>query len=102
MSAQLHRPSPAGGRTASHGKLALAAQRQGERAILLSDLDKLHQPVADRTRAPSGTAPATPSSVNCAKRLRQRSAEKPLRQPDFTYVPTAIASTVANVDAIFI
>jgi hypothetical protein len=102
MSAQLHCLPPAGGRLASCGKLSLAVQHQHEQAILLSDLDKLPQPAADKTRVPSGTAPATPSSVNRAKHLRQRSAEKLLRQPDLASVATAIASTVANVYAIFI
>ena len=69
---------------------------------MLSDLDKLRQPAANKTRAPSGTTPAMPSSVDRAQGLRQRSAEKLLRQPDFASVATAIASTVATVDAIFI
>ena len=95
-------PPPAGGRAASRGKVALAAQHQRERAILLSYLDKSCQPAADKTRVPSGTAPAMPSSVNHTERLSQRSAKKPPRQPDFASVATAIALTLANIDAIFI
>ena len=102
MSAQLPRPPPARGRSASRGKLSLAVQRQCERVILLSNLYKFRHPAADKTCAPSGTAPATLSSVDRADHLRQCSAEKLLRQPDFTSVATAIASTIANVDAIFI
>ena len=87
---------------ASRGKLTIAAQCQRERAMLLSDLDKSCQPAADKTCAPSGTAPATPSSTDRAESLGQRSAKKLLRQPNFASVATAIASTVANVDAIYI
>ncbi len=100
MSAQLPRPPPAGGCLASRGKLPLAVQHQRERAMLLSDVDKSRQPAVDKTRAPSGTIPAMPSSIDRANRLCQRSAKKLLRQPDFASVATAIASTVATVDAI--
>ena len=102
MSAQLPHPPPAGGPLASRGKLLLAVQRQCERVILLSNLYKFRHPAADKTCAPSGTAPATPSSTDRAESLGQRSAKKLLRQPNFASVATAIASTVANVDAIFI
>ena len=75
---------------ASRGKLSLAVQHQHERAILLSHVDKLLQPAANKTRAPSGTIPATPSSVDHTQRLRQSSAKKLLRQPDFASVATAM------------
>ena len=69
--------------------------------MLLSKVDKLRQPAVNKTRAPSGTIPATPSSIDHFKRSCQRSAKKLLRQPDFASVVTAIAS-IATVDAIFI
>jgi hypothetical protein len=93
-------PFPCRGSHCQLWQVILSGQR--EQAILLSDLDKSRQPAADKSRASSGKAPATPSSVNGAQCLRQRSAEKLLRQPDFASIATAIASTVANVDAIFI
>ena len=101
MSAQLPCPPPAGGHSASRVKLSLTVQRQREQAMLLSKVDKLCQPAVDKTHAPSGAIPATPSSVNHTNRLCQRSAKKLLRQPDFASIATAIAS-VATANAIFI
>jgi hypothetical protein len=81
MSAQLPRPSASAG-TATSGravirsKMGIAAQRQRERAILLAQVDKSREPAIDRTRAFNHSAPATPSSVECAHRLLQRSAMK--------------------------
>ncbi len=81
MSAQLPCPSASAG-TATSGravirsKMGIAAQRQREQAILLTQVDKSREPAIDRTRAFNRSAPATPSSVECAHRLLQRSAMK--------------------------
>jgi hypothetical protein len=80
MSSQLPRPSAsagtASGRALSCGKLAIATQRQRERAKLLAHVDKSREPTIDKTRAFTRAGPATPSSVERAHRLLQRSAMK--------------------------
>ncbi len=54
MSAQLPRPSTspgaAPGRTVFRGKIAMATQRQRERAFLLAQVDKSREPVIDKSR----------------------------------------------------
>ena len=80
MSSQLPRPSAsagsASGRALCRGKLSIAAQRQRDRAKLLAHVDKSREPTIDKTRALNRTGPATPSSVERAHRLLQRSAMK--------------------------
>ena len=83
MSSQLPCPSAsagsASGRALSRGKLAIATQQQRERAKLLAHVDKSREPTIDKTRAFNRAAPATPSSVERAHCLLQRSA---MKQPD--------------------
>ena len=66
MSAQLPRPSAsagaASGRAVIHGKIGIATQRQRERAILLAQVDKSHEPAINNTRANNRAAPAMPSA----------------------------------------
>ena len=80
MSSQLPRPSAsagaASGRAVIRGKLSIATQRQRERAMLLAHVDKSREPTIDKTRAFNRAALATPSSVERAHRLLQRSAIK--------------------------
>ena len=81
MSAHLPRPSTtagaASGCTVIRGKIGITTQRQRERAMLLAQVDKSHEPAINKTRANSNhEAPATPSSVECALRLLQCSAMK--------------------------
>ncbi len=86
MSAQLPHPSAStgaamSGRAASRGKLAEASQWQREQAMLLARVDKSCEPAVDKTRASNCAAPVTPSSVECAHRLLQRSAMKQVDIP---------------------
>ena len=80
MSSQLPRPSAsagaASGRAVIRSKLLIATQRQRERAMLLAHVDKSREPTIDKTRAFNRAALATPSSVERAHRLFQRSAIK--------------------------
>ena len=76
-------------------------QRQRVQAMLLSQVDKSRQPAVNKTRAPNGTIPVTPSSVDRANCLCQCSAKNLLRQPAIASVATAITS-VATVVAIHI
>ncbi len=69
MSAQLPRPS----------KLALAHQRQHQRARLLASVDASHAPIVP-SRIHHGLGLLTPLSVDRANRANQRSAEKLLLQ----------------------
>ena len=69
MSAQLPRP----------GKLALARQRQHQRARLLAGVDALRAPILP-SRVHHGSAPLTPLSVDRANRANQPSAKKLLLQ----------------------
>ncbi len=86
MSAQLPCPSASAGaamsgRAASHGKLAEASQRQREQAMLLARVDKSREPAVDKTCASNRAAPVTPSSVERAHCLLQRSAMKQVDVP---------------------
>jgi hypothetical protein len=85
MSAQLPRPSaPPGaapGRSVFCSKIAIATQRQHERAFLLAQVDKSREPSIDKSRDISRAAPATPSFVECAHRLLQRSLMKQVDIP---------------------
>ena len=86
MSGQLPRPSAspgaAPGRTVIRGKIAMATQRQRERAFLLANVDKSREPVIDKSRDMiSRAAPATPSSVERANRQLHRSQMKQLNSP---------------------
>ena len=86
MSAPLPRPSASSGdgtsgRATARGKIALASQRKHEREKLLAVVAKSREPIIAKPRAQKHTAPATPSSVERANRLYQRSAEKMLNQP---------------------
>ena len=85
MSAQLPHPSaPPGaapGRSVFHSKIAIATQRQHERAFLLAQVDKSHEPAIDKSRAISHAAPATPSSVERAHCLLQHSLMKQVNVP---------------------
>ena len=80
MSSQLPRPpasaGAASGRAVIRGKLSIATQQQRERAMLLAHVDKSREPTIDKTRALNRTGPTTPSSVERAHRLLQRSAMK--------------------------
>ncbi len=69
MSAQLRRP----------GKLALAHQRQHQRARLLAGVDALRASTVP-SRVHHGLAPSTPLSVDCTNRANQCSAKKLLLQ----------------------
>jgi hypothetical protein len=86
MSAQLPCPSAppgaASGRSVFCSKIAIATQRQRERAFLLAQVDKSHEPVIDKSRDMiPRAAPATPSSVKRAHRLLQRSQMKQVNIP---------------------
>ena len=86
MSAQLPRPSaPPGaapGRSVFRSKIAIATQRQRERAFLLAQVDKSREPVIDKSRDMiSRAAPATPSSVERANRQLHRSQMKQVNIP---------------------
>ena len=81
MSAQLPRPSASAGSAMSGravicGKMGIATQRQRERAMLLAQVDKSRKPAIDKTLSFNRATPATPSSVERAHRLLQRSAMK--------------------------
>jgi hypothetical protein len=86
MLAQLPRPSaPPGaapGRSVFRSKIAIATQRQREQAFLLAQVDKSREPAIDKSRDMiSRAAPATPSSVERAHRLLQRSQMKQVDIP---------------------
>jgi len=86
MSAQQPHPSSSAGaamsgRAASRSKLAEASQRQHERAMLLPRVDKSREPTVDKTHATNCAAPATPSSVERAHCLLQRSVMKQVDVP---------------------
>jgi hypothetical protein len=86
MLAQLPCPSASAGAAmsgcaASRGKLAEASQRQREQAMLLAQVDKSREPAVDKTRASNRAALATPSSIERAHRLLQRSAMKQVDIP---------------------
>ena len=87
MSAQLPRPSAspgaAPGRTVIRGKIAMATQRQRERAFLLANVDKSRgETVCDKSRDMiSRAAPATPSSVERANRQLHRSQMRQVNIP---------------------
>ena len=86
MSAQLPHPSAspgaAPGRTVIRGKIAMATQRQRERAFLLANVDKSREPVIDKSRDMiSRAAPATPSSVERANRQLHRSQMRQVNIP---------------------
>ena len=85
MSAQL--PCP--------GKLALAPQRQHQRARLLAGVDASRAPIVPSC-VHHGSAPSTPLSVDCANRANQRSAEKLLLQA----VATAAKKTLSPIKEI--
>ena len=85
MSAQLPRP----------GKLALASQRQHQRARLLAGVDASRAPIVPSC-VHHGLAPSTPSSVDRASRANQRSAEKLLLQA----VATAAEKTLSPINEI--
>ncbi len=80
MSAQLPRPSAsagaASGRAVIRGKIGIATQRQREQAILLAQVDRSREPAINKTCALNRSAPATPSSVEHAHCLLQRSVMK--------------------------
>ena len=73
MLSQLPRPSDI---AVVRGKLSIASQRQREQAKLLAHVDKSREPTIDKTRGFNRAGPATPSSVERAHRLLQRSAMK--------------------------
>ena len=105
MSAPLPRPSASSGdgtsgRATARGKIALATQRQREREKLLAVVAKSHEPAIDKTHAHNCVALATPSSVDRANRLYQRSAEKLLKQPVITSVSTVIAIPIPELQSI--
>ncbi len=85
MSAQLPCPyAPPGavpGCSVFCSKIAIATQRQRERAFLLAQVDKSHEPAIDKSRDISRAAPATPSSIERAHRLLQRSLMKQVNVP---------------------
>ena len=93
MSAPLPHPSASSGNgTSGHatarGKIALASQWKNECEKLLAVVAKPREPAIAKTRAHKHTAPATPSSVEHANRLYQRSAERMLNQPAIASVST--------------
>jgi hypothetical protein len=97
MSAQLPCPSPLAGarntgRGAIRGKLALAHQRQTQRARLLAGVDASRAPSVP-SHVHHGSAPSTPSSVDRVNRANQRSAEKLLLQA----VVTAAEKTLSPI-----
>jgi hypothetical protein len=105
MSAPLPRPSASSGdgtsgRATARSKIALATQRQHECEKLLAVVAKSHEPAIDKTHAHNCVALATPSSVDRANRLYQRSAEKLLKQPVITSVSTVIAIPIAKLQSI--
>jgi hypothetical protein len=85
MVAQLPRPSAppstAPGRSAFCSKIAIATQRQRERAFLLSQVDKSREPSINKSHDISRVAPATPSTIKCAHCLLQRSLMKQVNVP---------------------
>ena len=86
MLAQLPCPSASAGAAmsgcaASRGKLAEASQQQREQAMLLARVDTSREPAVDKTRASNRAATATPSSVERAHPLLQRSAMKQVDVP---------------------
>ena len=87
MSAQLPRP----------GKLALASQRQHQRARLLAGVDASRAPIVP-SRVHHGSAPSTPSSADRANRAYQRSAKKLLLQS----VATAAEKTLSPINEIIL
>ena len=96
-SAPLPRPSAssgdgASGRATARGKIALATQQQREREKLLAVVTKSRESAIDQTHAHNCAAPATPSLVDHANRLYQRSAEKLLKQPVIASVSTVISA----------
>ena len=98
MSSQLPRPSNiagyASGRAVVRGKLSIASQRQRERAKLLAHVDKSREPSIDKTRAFNRGGPATPSSVERAHRLLQRSA---MKQPPDVHLRARTMSPVLEL-----
>ena len=85
MVAQLPRPSAppstAPGRSAFCSKIAIATQRQRERAFLLSQVDKSREPSINKSHDISRVAPATPSTIKRAHCLLQRSLMKQVNVP---------------------
>ena len=105
MSTPLPHPSASSGngtsgRATARGTIALATQRQREREKLLAVVAKSREPAIDKTHAHNGVAPVTPSSVDRANRLYQRSAEKLLKQPVITSVSTVIAIPIPKLQSI--
>jgi hypothetical protein len=64
--------------------------------MLLAHVDKSREPTIDKTRAFNRAAPATPSSVERAHRLLQRSAMKQTMSPVFE-LPATIPEIPATV-----
>ena len=105
MLAPLPRPSASSGagesgRASSHGKLSRAHQRQIQREKLLAVVAESRAPIGNRSRIHNPTVLATPSSVNCANRLYQRSAEKQLKQQFIASVATVIAVSIPKLPSI--
>ena len=105
MSAPLPHPSTSSGdgtsgRATALGKLSLATQQQCEREQLLAAVAKSRESVIDKINAHNLAAPATPSSVDHANRLYQRSAEKLLKQPAIASVATVVAIPIPERSSI--
>jgi hypothetical protein len=87
MSAQLPRRSTPPGSAAAPGhsvfrsKIAIATQRQHDRACLLAQVDKSRESFVDKSRDISRAAPTTPSSIERVHRLLQRSVMKKVNVP---------------------
>ena len=87
MSAQLPRRSTPPGSAAAPGhsvfrsKIAIATQRQHDRACLLAQVDKSRESSIDKSRDISRAAPTTPSSIERVHRLLQRSVMKKVNVP---------------------
>jgi hypothetical protein len=68
-----------------------------EREELLAVVAKSCEPAIAKTRAHKRTTPATPSSVDHANRLYQRSAEKMLNQPAIASISTVPITKLQSI-----
>ena len=88
------------GRATARGKIALATQRQCEREKVLAIVAKSRELAIDKTHVHLRTAPATPSSVDCANQLYQHSAEKMLKQLAIASVSTVSVIPIPELQSI--
>jgi hypothetical protein len=105
MSAPLPRPSASSGagesgRASSHGKLLGAHQQQIQCEKLLAVVAESCAPLGNRLGIHNPLILATPSSVDHANRLYQRSAEKQLKQQSIASVANVIAVSIPKLPSI--